>query len=256
MITIKKVVFGILFCLLSFSVFAETEPKDNFQPTQDPYEKFNRAMFGFNEIVDKLVLTPIATLYNSLVPKPLNKGIGNFFNNIDTVPTVANDVLQGNFYQATSDAWRLGINSTVGILGFFDIATEVGLEPNTEDFGLTLAQWGYKNSDYLVLPFLGPTTPRDGVAFFINYYFLTIYPYIYPPQDRYRLYFAGIVDRRADLLNFQRVVDQAAVDKYVFMRDAFLQKRAYQIQRNKELGNPYLNEKDEEKKQTQRLVDS
>lgn len=206
----------------------------------DPYEKFNRVMFVFNDNLDKLFLKPIATLYNKIVPKPLVKGISNIFSNIDTIPTVINDGLQGNFYQATSDAWRLGINSTIGILGFFDPATSMGLEHNSEDFGLTLAQWGYKNSNYLVLPFFGPSTPRDGVGLPVDYYLFSIYPYINPVSQRYELYSLGIVSRRADLLHFQGVMEQASLDKYVFLRDAYMQRRNYLIQRNKELGDPYL----------------
>ncbi len=207
---------------------------------QDPYEGFNRIMYHFNDFLDRAILKPIATFYNNIVPKPLNKGIKNFFSNIDTIPTVANDVLQGNFYQATSDGWRLVINSTIGIVGFFDPATSMGLEPNKEDFGLTLAQWGYTNSSYLVLPFFGPSTPRDTIGLPVDYYAFSIYPHIHPLRDRYALYGLGIVARRADLLSFQNVMEQAAVDKYVFLRDAYLQRRAYLIQRNKELGDPYL----------------
>jgi phospholipid-binding lipoprotein MlaA len=229
--------------LLSSSLFADTGKKYN-NPI-DPYERWNRAVFAFNEAVDKSIVRPLATLYNKIMPKPLNKGVSNFFNNIDTIPTVANDLLQANFYQATNDSWRLGINSTVGILGFFDFATDMGLEPNSEDFGLTLAQWGYRNSNYLVIPFLGPSTLRDGISFFINYHFLTIYPYIYPVNDRYRLYLFGVLQRRAELVRFQSVLEQAAVDKYIFMRDAYMQRRSYQIQRNKELSDPYLSNEDD-----------
>ena len=207
---------------------------------KDPYEPFNRVVYHFNDFLDKLILKPVATLYTKIVPKPLAKGISNVFANIDTVPTVANDVLQANFYQATSDFWRLAINSSVGILGFFDVAKDIGLEPNKEDFGLTLARWGYTNSNYLVLPFFGPSTLRDGLGIPVDYYGFSIYPYITPIKDRYIIYGVGVVARRADLLRFQNVFDQASLDKYVFMRDAYMQRRNYLIQRNKELGDPYL----------------
>lgn len=206
----------------------------------DPYEHFNRVMFQFNEVADTLVLRPIATLYIKLIPKPLSKGLSNFYNNIDTIPTVANDLLQANFYQGTSDAWRLTINSSVGILGFFDWASEMGLEPNKEDFGLTLAQWGYRNSNYLVLPFLGPGTVRDQVGWPINYLFFTIYPYIYPVAERNKLYLSGQVVKRAELLRYQSVLEQASLDDYTFIRDAYMQHRAYQLERNAELNDPYF----------------
>ena len=207
---------------------------------KDPYESFNRIMYHFNDFLDNAILKPVATFYNKVMPKPLNKGIKNFFSNIDNVPTVVNDVLQGNLYQGVSDSWRLVINSTIGIVGFFDVAVNMGLEPNTEDFGLTLAQWGYTSSNYLVLPFFGPSTPRDTVGLPVDYYFFSVYPHIRPPSARYGIYGLGVVARRADLLSFENVMEQASIDKYAFLRDAYLQRRAYLIQRNKELGNPYL----------------
>lgn len=207
---------------------------------KDPYERFNRVMFRFNDALDQFILKPVANVYNAILPKPITKGIGNIFANIDTIPTVFNDVLQANIYQATSDAWRLVINSTVGILGFFDVAAQIGLEPNKEDFGLTLAQWGYKDSNYLVVPFLGPSTPRDALGWPVDYYAFSIYPYIHPKIRRYELYALGVVSRRADLLRYQNVMEQLSVDKYVFLRNAYMQRRAYLIQRNKELGDPYL----------------
>jgi phospholipid-binding lipoprotein MlaA len=216
-----------------------------YQPAnpKDPNEKFNRVMFHFNDFLDTFILKPAATLYVKIVPKPLVKGITNIYANVDTIPTVFNDVLQGNIYQATNDSWRFAINSTAGILGFFDWASDMGLEPNKEDFGLTLARWGYVNSNYLVLPFFGPSSLRDGLGIPVDYYGFSIYPYIKPTNTRYAVYGVGTVSRRADLLRFQNVFDQATMDKYVFLRDAYTQRRAYLIQRNKELGNPYLEKK-------------
>jgi phospholipid-binding lipoprotein MlaA len=213
----------------------------------DPYERFNRVMYNFNDFLDRAVLKPIATLYNKIMPKPLSKGIGNMFYNIDTIPTIANDILQANFYQATSDAWRLGLNSTVGIAGFFDVAENLGLERNAEDLGLTFAQWGWKNSNYLVLPFIGSSTVRDGVAWPVNYELFTIYPYITPVRARYEVYGLGVVSKRAELLRFQGVLEQASLDRYAFLRNAYLQNRAYRIDRNKQLGDPYLSKNSLEK---------
>lgn len=236
-----KLASGVILSAFITNAFAQVDeaPKPRVNP-KDPYEKFNRVMYTFNDTLDTFILKPVATVYNKIVPKPLSKGISNVFYNIDTIPTVVNDVLQANFYQATSDAWRLGINSTVGILGLFDVAGNIGLEPNQEDFGLTLAHWGYKNSNYLVLPFFGPSTPRDAIGLPVDYYLFSIYPYIHPTRQRYELYGLGVVSRRASLLRYSDVMEQASLDKYVFMRDAYMQRRAYLIQRNKELGDPYL----------------
>ncbi|MDX1901819.1 MAG: VacJ family lipoprotein [Gammaproteobacteria bacterium] len=227
-------------CLMIFTrmVFAADEDQSSTAPV-DPYEKFNRVVFRFNDTLDRLILKPTAILYNKIIPKPIVKGIRNFFFNIDTIPTVVNDVLQLNIYQATRDTWRLGINTTIGLLGFFDFANDMGLAPNSEDFGLTLAHWGYTHSNYLVIPFFGPGTTRDVIGWPIDYYLFSVYPHIKTPQ-RYELYAASVVSWRAGLLRFQDVMQQAAIDRYVFVREAYMQHRAFLIQRNKELGDPYL----------------
>jgi phospholipid-binding lipoprotein MlaA len=236
-------VITVLVSSLQTLAFAASEKRIN---PIDPYEPFNRVMFNINDRLDKYLLKPVATLYTKIMPKPLAKGISNVFSNIDIIPTVANDLLQTNFYQATSDAWRLTINTTVGLGGLFDVASKIGLERNTEDLGLTFARWGYQNSNYLVLPLIGPSTVRDAIAWPINYHLFTVYPYIKPMRTRYQVYAVGVVSKRADYLRYQDVVQQAALDKYVFMRNAYMQRRAYLIERNKQLSDPYLEEKDEE----------
>jgi phospholipid-binding lipoprotein MlaA len=130
----------------------------------------------------------------------------------------------------------------------------MGLEPNKEDFGLTLAQWGYRNSNYLVLPFLGPGTVRDQIGWPINYLFLTIYPHIYPVAERNELYLTGLVVKRAELLRYQNVLEEASLDDYTFIRNAYMQRRAYQLERNAELNNPYL-EKNKQSEQSSTFSD-
>jgi phospholipid-binding lipoprotein MlaA len=238
--------FTLWFCFLGINgnVFADDSQlataNDTATVIHDPYERFNRVMFNVNDFIDHAALKPLGTLYKAIVPKPLSKGVSNFFANFYTIPTVINDFLQGNFYQTTSDAWRFTINTTIGLLGFIDAASYMGLEPNTEDFGLTLAQWGYKSSNYLVLPIFGSSTIRDGVFGLPVYYFMTPYAYISPMSVSYGIYAVDLTSRRAELLNYQSVFDQVMLDKYSFMRDAYLQRRAYQIERNTELGDPYL----------------
>ena len=218
--------------LLSSSVvLAQTTKKD-------PYEKFNRAMFTFNEKLDKYILKPVARVYNTVLPKPVNNSINRFFENLDDVPTVLNDVLQTNLYQATSDSWRFVINSTIGIGGLFDVASHIGLPDNSEDFGLTLAKWGYTKSNYLVLPFWGAKTLRDTLAMPINY-ITTPYFYLKNPKVSYGLYGLSVVNQRAQLLRFEKVYEQMALDRYIFVRNAYLQRRAYLIKRDTELKDPY-----------------
>lgn len=202
---------------------------------EDPYEGFNRAMFTFNDKIDIYFLKPIATLYKKIVPIPLNQGIHNFYTNLSNLPTIANDLLQANFYQAYRDVWRLGINSTVGIIGIFDIAGRMQLKQYHNDFGMTLAKWGYMNSNYIVLPFFGPNTVRDGMGIPVDYFGFSVYPYVQPESTRYELYGLGVVDERAHLLQFEDVIGEAAVDKYAFVRNAYKQRRANQIDRNQHL---------------------
>jgi len=206
---------------------------------QDPYESFNRVMYKFNDFLDRAIVKPVTRVYITVLPKPITKSVSNFFSNLNNIPTIINDVLQGNFYQETSDTWRLGINTTIGILGLFDVASHMGLESNSEDFGLTLAHWGYNNSNYLVLPFFGPSTIRDGLGIPVTYY-MSVYPYIDNDKISYGLYGVGVVDKRSQLLDYDNVMQQAAIDRYAFMRNAYMQRRNYLIQRNKELNNPYL----------------
>lgn len=214
----------------------ENEP--SVTQVDDPYEKFNRAMFRFNEVLDDNFLKPIAKGYNAIMPTPLNNGIDNFFENLTGIPTVINDLLQFEFYQATSDSWRFAVNSTIGLLGFLDVATRIDLLKHNEDVGLTFAKWGWKKSNYLVLPFFGSHTVRDALGLPI-YYFMTIYPYIDEPEAELGLLALRVVDIRAQLLRFGKVYEEVAVDKYVFMRSAYLQRRAYLINNGKELDDTH-----------------
>ncbi len=199
--------------------------------TSDPYEPFNRSMYSLNQGIDKYALKPAATVYQTLLPDFLLKGISNFFSNLGQIPTIGNDLLQAEFYQATGDTWRLLINSTAGILGFFDIASSIGLPRHNQDFGLTLAKWGYQSSNYLVLPLLGPSTVRDAMGLPVDFNILSIYPYIYPSRDRYSLVGLNMVNQRARLLKFDDILQQAAFDEYTFVRNAYLQRRNYKIQK-------------------------
>jgi len=204
---------------------------------KDPYQDYNRSIYKINNKLDEVIAKPVATFYQKIMPKPLYNMVNNFFNNISNIPTVINDVLQGNLYQADSDSWRFVINSTIGIGGFFDVAQHTGLEYNYEDFGLTLAQWGWTDSSYFVLPIYGPNTIRGTIGKPITYY-MSIFPYIKNWRIQWGLYALYLINERAQLLQYQNVMDNAALDPYIFTRDAYLQRQAYLIQRNHELDNP------------------
>lgn len=217
---------------LSGSKAVVIEPSSS--ETADALSSYNRVVFHFNDTLDRVILKPVAELYNKLIPRPLHKGITNFFSNIDSIPTIVNDLLQIKIYYAANDSWRFVINSTVGILGFFDVGSRIGLKPHHEDFGLTLAHWGYKHSNYFEVPFFGPGTIRDVLGWPVDYFFFSIYPHISNPTVRYSLYGLGVVDRRSNFLQYQNVFEQAAVNRYVFMRNAYLQHRNYQIEENEQ----------------------
>lgn len=237
----KLLVFALLLgASSSMPAQADAIPDTN---QADPYENFNRGTYEFNKGFDKVILKPVACFYKKLLPWPVTKGVSNFFSNLNTVPTVINDVLQGNGHCAVHDTTRLIINSTVGVGGLIDVAAHRDLPKHCNDFGLTLAKWGYKCSNYIVLPFLGPATFRDTVALPVDYFAFSPYPYLFPDlSTRVALLGLYIVDQRSQLLAFEGVMKEAAIDEYVFQRNAFLQHRNTLIACNnpnyKMSGNP------------------
>lgn len=190
----------------------------------DPWEKWNRKVFNFNEDVDKAVLKPVATAYSDVVPQPVRRGVSNFFNNFADAWSAINNMLQGKFELGFEDATRVGANTLFGLFGILDVASEMGLEHHYEDFGQTLGRYGVGAGAYVVLPILGPSTVRDAAA---------------QPLDRLAsppAFFDGtktqigftllqIVNTRSSLLGATRVIDEIALDKYTFVRDAYLQRR-------------------------------
>jgi phospholipid-binding lipoprotein MlaA len=201
-----------------------------FHPA-DPLEKFNRGIFAFNKDVDNALLKPLAETYKNVTPKPIDQGITNFFNNIGEVVIIANDLLQLKFDQAASDTSRLLVNSTAGLLGVVDIASQVGLTKNEEDFGQTLGYWGLGNGPYLVLPFLGPSSIRDTLGRSIDVFF-DPRSYTTHAETRQLLLSTGtikIVDMRADMLGVEEVLGAAALDEYAYVRDAYLQRRDFLV---------------------------
>jgi len=196
----------------------------------DPLEGFNRGMFLINKKLDQVIIKPVSTFYDTVLPTPVKTMVLNFFDNIAHLPTIANDILQWNWPRVRADTARFILNSTWGIGGLFDVATKAGIEKRTQDVGHTLAHWGYKNSAYLVLPILGPSTIRDTIGRYGTYY-MTPYPYFrqlnIEPRARIRnsLFVTQYISTRADMLKAEKIVNEVAVDEYVFVRDAYLQNR-------------------------------
>lgn len=194
--------------------------------TQDPLESFNRGMFSANKKLDKILIKPLAVAYDKSIPHPIKTSVLHFFDNIWTIPTIANDLLQFEFRQASIATARFVLNTTIGIGGIFDVASTVKkLPPHKQDFGHTLERWGYKKSIYLVLPVFGPSTVRDGVGRVVTLFYMTPYLYLDSVATRNWLMGVNFFSDRADLLKVETIVETAAVDEYVFIRDAYLQKR-------------------------------
>jgi phospholipid-binding lipoprotein MlaA len=190
----------------------------------DPFEPFNRAMFSFNDAVDGAVIKPVARGYRAVVPGIVRTGVSNFFSNLDDVWISVNNVLQGKFQEGFEDFTRVLFNSTFGIAGIFDFASDVGMEKHNEDFGQTLGWWGFGSGAYLVLPVLGPSTVRDGFGLLLDTQADLVFQIDGVPVHN-SLYATRAISKRANLLDASSVIEQAALDKYAFIRDAWLQRR-------------------------------
>lgn len=190
----------------------------------DPLEPLNRAMFGFNDSVDDAVIRPVAKAYRAVLPGIVRTGISNFFSNLEDVWISVNDVLQGKVQQGFEDFGRFLLNSTLGIGGIFDLASEVGLPKNNEDFGQTLGSWGIGSGAYLVLPILGPSSVRDGFGLLLDSQADLVFR-IDGVRVHNSLYLTRAIGTRANLLDASSVLETAALDKYAFVRAAWQQRR-------------------------------
>ena len=194
----------------------------------DPFENYNRAVFQFNQDFDRVYTKPIAKAYKKVVPAPVSRGITNFFSNLYDVTVLANDILQFKLGQAAQDSMRIFFNTTIGLAGFIDVATYMELPRHNEDFGQTLGYWGVPPGPYFVLPFLGPSTIRDSVGLATDYtYFSPLFKL--KAGERNALVVVNFIDTRAGLLGADRILKAAALDPYVFTREAYLQRRLYLI---------------------------
>ena len=195
---------------------------------KDPYEGFNRAMFAVNEGLDKAIIKPVAKGYDAVAPLPVRTGVGNFFGNIHDVFIALNNLLQGKPGDAFSDVGRVLVNTTIGIGGAFDIASEMGLDKHGEDFGQTFAKWGVGDGPYFYWPLIGPRTTRDTFGWAVDTYVDPVWNYHDVPV-RNSLGALRYVDIRAGLLPADKVVEEGALDKYSYIRDAYLQHRRSQV---------------------------
>ncbi len=204
-----------------------TLPPNSPRSPQDPWESWNRGVYKFNDKLDRAVAKPVARTYVKVVPQPIRTGVTNVFANLDTPTVLINDALQGKFLAAANDLGRFLLNSTLGIGGILDPATSAGLDRNNEDFGQTLGKWGVHPGPFLELPILGPSDLRDAPARVVDTY-TNPRQYIKNDWIKYGLYLPDFTDRRAALLPLDETLKNT-YDPYAFVRDAFLQRRAYLV---------------------------
>jgi phospholipid-binding lipoprotein MlaA len=190
----------------------------------DPWEGMNRGIYGFNDRVDTYFLRPVAKAYGKL-PRPVRRGVGNFFTNLQEPANALNQLLQGKPVRSLSDGGRFLVNSTLGIGGLIDVATPVGLQAHQEDFGQTLGRWGLASGNYLVLPFAGSSSMRDALGRVVDM-FTNPVGYLEPDAHRYALGAIYVVDLREELLSAEKLI---VGDEYVFIRDSYLQRRSYLV---------------------------
>ncbi len=218
----------VLLVALLVSILAGCASTGEYADSRDPAEGFNRAMYSFNDGLDKALIKPLAQGYKAITPAPVDKGISNFFGNLADVGSAVNNLLQFKLERAASDVGRVLVNSTIGLLGFIDVASNMNMQKYGEDFGQTLGTWGAGPGPYIVLPVLGSSSGRDTVGLVVDWYTDPI-RYIDDTSWRNSLIGLRAIDTRADLLGASRILEEAALDPYEFSRDAYLQKRRNDI---------------------------
>jgi len=207
----------LLILLLSFPIFGEE--------IDDPFEDLNRDIFIFNEKLDEKLLKPAALTYRKVTPQFARTGVTNFFNNLEEIDTTINQVLQGEIKYAFNDAGRFVINTTIGLFGLIDVASKMGLERHEEDFGQTLGVWGFDSGPYIMIPFLGPSNPRDLLSRPISSFLSGTFAM---EDDDVKITLLGIdaLETRERLLDAETLI---IGDKYIFVKDAYVQSREYEI---------------------------
>lgn len=222
MLTVKRVLLVALFTTMTGCASVQTTQND------DPIQGINRAMFSFNESLDEVLLTPVAKGYKAVVPDMARQGVTNFFANLADIGNALNNLLQLKPDRAVNDLARVMVNSTIGLLGLVDVASNMQLPKHNEDFGQTMGVWGVGSGAYIVLPVLGASSVRDTIGTVVDWF---THPVSYMDESKTRWAVLGLalVDKRANLLGAEKVLEEAALDRYEFVRDGYQQRREYLI---------------------------
>ena len=223
----------LLILLLSFPIFGEE--------IDDPFEDLNRDIFIFNEKLDEKLLKPAALTYRKVTPQFARTGVTNFFNNLEEIDTTINQVLQGEIKYAFNDASRFVINSTIGLLGLIDVASKMGLERHEEDFGQTLGVWGFNSGPYIMIPFLGPSNPRDLLSRPISSFLSGTFA-MEDNDVKFTLVGIDALETRERLLDAETLI---IGDKYMFVKDAYVQSREYEIKNGSTEDDVFLDDMDD-----------
>jgi len=223
----------LLVLLLSFPIFGEE--------INDPFEDLNRDIFIFNEKLDEKLLKPAALTYRKVTPQFARTGVTNFFNNLEEIDTTINQILQGEIKYAFNDAGRFVINSTIGLFGLIDVASKMGLERHEEDFGQTLGVWGFDSGPYIMIPFLGPSNPRDLLSRPISSFLSGTFAM---EDNDVKITLVGIdaLETRERLLDAETLI---IGDKYIFVKDAYVQSREYEINNGSTEDDEFLDDMDD-----------
>jgi len=203
--------------------------KQQVKKNPDPWEDFNRKVFYFNSGFDRYFMKPFAVGYKAATPPPVETGVSNFYANLSDFRTAFNNFIQLKFADGFSDTGRFFVNSTVGIVGLVDVASKMGMDKHNEDFGQTLGRWGVPSGPYVMLPFLGPSTARDGPALIVDYYTAPQTYFVEEVALRNSLWALDFINRRAELISLDVVLQDVAYDRYDLLRDAYLTRREYLV---------------------------
>lgn len=240
-----------LHLLLALLLLGGCDASSSIRSPQDPFEPINRLIYQFNDMLDRTVVAPTAQDYLAVVPAPARTMVRSFFSNLDDMTVALNDVLQLKLAQAMADCWRVLTNTTIGVFGLMDAASASGFEKHHEDFGQTLGYWGIGSGPYLILPFFGPSSARDGIGLFMDNNLNPLSRH-HPASTRNNIYIVKIVSIRSNLLPMESMLD-AQPDRYAFLRNSYLQHRQSMVYDGNPPRQKYEDEEDNSVPPTQEI---